>query len=379
MKIAVKSSIRRVALVAGGTAGHVYPALALADAYRQAVNGLEVVFLGTDRGFETQLVPQYGYPLQTVRAAPAMRVSFSGKLLAAERLFTETLAARHLLKAAKVQLVIGFGGFATPCVLLAARSLGLHTAIYEANVLPGRANRLAGCFVDRIYLNFQIAARRFSHQQRIRLTGYPLRPEIIRASLHRHGPPPRAPDSACHILVTGGSEGSPFLNQNVPDLIGKMAAQGLHLQVRHQTGDQAVEAVRDRYAQQGISGSVSAYFSDMAEAYHWADFAITCAGTGTLAELAYCGIPALIVPLATAADDHQVFNARRFAEISGALWVRESDWRLNTLADAIISLVTQPDLWLAAARGMREAQRTMPLDAASKIIADCEALMQDRW
>lgn len=370
--------MRRIALVAGGTAGHVYPALALAYAYRQAVNGLEVIFFGTHRGFESQIVPQYGYPFQTIQAAPAMRVSFRGKLLALKRLFTEAIAARRLLKAANVQLVIGFGGFATPCVLLAARSLGLRTAIYEANVLPGRANRLAGYFVDRIYLNFEMTIRQFAHKQRIRLTGYPLRPEIISGGSD-HYPPTSTADRPCRILVTGGSEGSPFLNQNVPDLIRQLAAQGLNVQVRHQTGDQAVQAVRDRYAQLGITGSVAAYFSDMAEAYRWADFAIACAGTGTLAELAYCGIPALIVPLATAADDHQLLNARKFAEISGALWIRESDWQISTLAPAIIPLVTQPDLWLAASRRMRDAQQAMPLDAASKIIADCEALMHDRW
>ena len=195
---------RRVVLVAGGTAGHVYPALAIADAYRRAVAPLEVLFFGTADGFETRLVPRSGFPFFVVRCSPMAGENLLGKARTVGNLGGAVGRARKLLRTARAELVIGLGGYASVPVLLAARSLGLRTAIHESNATPGLANKLLERIVDRVYLGFDEAAPHFQSQLAL-ATGNPIRPDVALLGEHERRPPER--ERPVRILITGGFSG----------------------------------------------------------------------------------------------------------------------------------------------------------------------------
>lgn len=363
---------RHVAFVAGGTAGHVYPALAVAAAYRRAVPSVCTLFVGAGAGFESHLVAAHGYRLESIAGAPLFGVGLAGKALAVGRLLAGIGRASRLLQAEGIQLVFGFGGYVSASTILAARSLGLSTAILELNAQPGLTNRLLGRIVDRVYLGSAAARPVFAGAKTV-VTGVPVRPEVAGG-----GPARRAgPDSEhrFHILVTGGSLGSAFLNQHAAELLGRLAAYGVALGVLHQAGARDLEAVRRAYASVGLAVRVASYLEDMGDAYAWAHFAIACAGAGTLAELATTGLPALIVPLGAASEDHQTANARTFAAASGSAFVQEQDWDPARLAAQILEVLTHPDAWAAASERVR---RLATPAAAAAVVADCEAMLAAR-
>jgi len=185
-------------------------------------------------------------------------------------------------------------------------------------------------------------------------------------------PPTGRGDGARRLLVTGGSLGSEFLNRAVPELVGRLRDLGLALEVRHQTGHRDAPAVARAYADAGIAASVTPYIDDMPGAYAWADFAITCAGAITLAELAAAGLPALLVPYAPASEDHQRPNAQAFADATGVWWVSEDAWRATTLAERLALLLTDETAWRALSARLRALA---PFDAAARVVAECEALL----
>lgn len=370
--IADASSPRRVVLVTGGTAGHVYPALAIANAYKQAVASIEVLFFGTGDGFEAQLVPRYGYPLRVIRSRAIVGESLLGKVRTVGGLGGAVMRARHLLIGAKPELVIGFGGYASVPTILAARSLGMPTAIHECNVVAGLANKMLGRFVDRIYLGFEAATGQFQAGRAL-VTGNPVRPDVgALASLPHHPPSSERP---FRILVTGGSQGSPFLDRHVPPLLGRLAADGNSLEVLHQSGQADCGSVREAYRDNNLKGSVTPFVDDMADAYQWADFMISCSGAATLAELAIAGLPVLLVPLSTAPKNHQVSNAAAFARITGNCWLSEDRWEPDALREKIIRLFRNQANWKDASERVRRFAKP---DASQMMVADCEAIIEAR-
>jgi UDP-N-acetylglucosamine--N-acetylmuramyl-(pentapeptide) pyrophosphoryl-undecaprenol N-acetylglucosamine transferase len=358
---------RRLAIAAGGTAGHVYPALVIADTYERAVADVEVDFIGTPEGCESRLVPAHGHRLALIQGSPWSGAGVGRRLRAARTLAIGFVQARRLLRRQATQLAIGFGGYASVGALLAARSLGVRTVIHEANVMPGLANRRLGRFADRVYLGYAAAAWAFP-DDRTRVTGNPVRPEISRLG-----------DERCYtartpvrILVLGGSRGASFVGGNVPEALGMIHRLGLALEVRHQAGDDSPERVRAAYAGAGVSAVVTPYIEDMAAAYRWADFAITRSGASTVAELAACALPALLVPLSTATDDHQTLNARTFEDAGGGWVVSEADWRTREQVERLYAVLRAPRELAARAAG---ARRLATPAAASAVVADCEALL----
>src|SRR5215471_5670234 len=244
---------RKVALAGCGTAGHVFPALAVADAYRES-SSTEVVFFGTNDGFEDHLVPRGGYRFFEVPISRFAGHNALEKAWGLWRLAAATYDARRRLHDQKVDLVIGFGGFGSVPTLLAARSLGLRTAIHESNTAAGRANKLLGRVVDRIYLGFE-AARADFPKSRTTVIGNLVRSDV--AALHgepRFAPHPGRP---VHVLVTGGSQGSPFLNRHAPELLAALSRHEMRLEVRHQTGGwRSVDEVAALYNGSSIQASV---------------------------------------------------------------------------------------------------------------------------
>ena len=364
----------RVAVVGDGTAGHVYPALAIADAYKQAYDAVDLLFIGIPESFAARLAPTHGYRLALVQGGPLFGVGLAGKLSTLWRLGMGVQQARQVIRAAKLKLVIGVGGYASAAALLAAKSLGLATAIYEANTVPGLTNRLLGRTVERVYLGFAAASWAFP-EGRTLVTGNPLRPRILTVGREKRVPPHGA-GRPLHILVTGGSLGAPFLNQKVPELLRHVAARGLALEVQHQVGGTDLAQIRQAYAYAEIPAVVMPYINDIAEAYRWADFAITRAGAGTIAELAVSGLPALLVPLPHAPGNHQVTNALAFVGAGGGWCVQEKDWQLKALTEQLVSILMDAAAWATVSQC---ALQFATPDAARAIVTDCETLMMGRW
>jgi UDP-N-acetylglucosamine--N-acetylmuramyl-(pentapeptide) pyrophosphoryl-undecaprenol N-acetylglucosamine transferase len=368
----IASAARRVVLVGGGTAGHVYPALAIANAYQQNVASVDVQFFGTGDGFEAKLVPAHGYPLLVVRSKPLVGESLLGKARSVGGLGAAVLQARRMLTAASPDLVVGFGGYVSVPTMLAARSLGVPTAIHECNAVAGLANKMLGRLVDRVYLGFEAAAAQF-HAGRALVTGNPVRPDVAGLAVRAYHRP--SPGQPSRILVTGGSQGSTFLNRHVPVLLSPLAAGGLTLEVIHQSGQTDCERVREAYRNAGLKASVTPFVDDMAEAYQWADFAIACSGAATLAEVAIIGLPVLLVPLSTAAKNHQVSNAAAFARVTGGCWLSEDHWSPDAIRGKIAALFGHQTAWQEASEGVRRFAKP---DASRMLVADCEEIIKSK-
>jgi UDP-N-acetylglucosamine--N-acetylmuramyl-(pentapeptide) pyrophosphoryl-undecaprenol N-acetylglucosamine transferase len=365
----VEHERRCIALAAGGTAGHLSPALAVAAAYRARHPQAHVLVFGSASGFALRMVEAHGYRLVTVAAAPFYRVRAGARLRSASQLLIGVHQARGLLARERVQLVVGFGGYTTAGVVLAARSLGLASAVHESNATPGLSNRLLARVVDRVCLGELAAGAAFA-PQRARVTGTPLRAEIARLAAElRQAPRP----GHLRVLVCGGSEGSPFLNRHAPDLVRALHGERLAVEARHQSGREDAAVVGARYAALGIEAGVTEYLDDIAAAYRWADVVVTTAGAATLSELAAAGLPALLVPLGGGAADHQAANAAAFAAATGSAWMRESEWSAEQAAARVTALHAEG--WSSVTARSRALVR---LDAADAIVAECEALLSAR-
>lgn len=364
-----------MAIAAGGTAGHITVAVAVAEAYRRLDSDVALLFLGTPKGLERRLLPGLGYRLEMVAGSPLAGEGLGGKVRALASVSMGIVQARHRLRDFESRLVIGLGGYASAGVVLAARSLGLATAIHESNLVPGLANRLLAKVVDRIYVGHEQTGRALPGLECL-VTGNPVRPEFL--APERPVRADRDPLPA-RVLVTGGSHGSPFLNRHAPELLRRIADLGISLEIRHQSGLGRATSVEGAYRRAELRADVAPFIEDMAAAHRWADFAIACAGAGTLVELAASGLPSLLVPLSGSAGDHQRANAEAFAADTGALCITEGAWeRLGTdaLAVKLLPVFSDAGAWEDASARVRKVATP---DAAGALVADCERLMAGRW
>jgi len=345
------SSPVTVVFAAGGTAGHVYPALAMAEKLQSFHSHFEVVFVGAENGLEEELVQRDGQRFIGFSAAPYHRTGLWGRLKIPPSVMKCFLQSRAFLRQSGAGLVVGFGGFVTVGVFLAARSLGIPIIVHEANVTPGLANRMFGRVAARVFLGWGQAAPTFP-PDRTQVVGLPVRSSVLQAGAESR----KAPASDArpfNLLITGGSEGSPFLNRRAPDLVAALCRLGLKVDVIHQCGFQDAELIEEAYGELPVNARIIPFIDEMAEAYKWADFAVSCAGAGTLSELAVMGLPALVVPLSSAAEDHQTANARAAAEAGTLWWIGEAQWDTEHLAARIAKLWADQRQWLEYAESMR--------------------------
>lgn len=366
------ATARRLLIAVGATAGHVYPALAIAEAYRAAHPDLAVSFAGPDDALAARLIASRGHRLHTVSSSQLVNVGLGGKLAASGRVLTGFAQARRLLRDHGARLVLGLGGYASGAILLAARSLGLRIAIHEANAVPGLANRLLAPFAHRVYLASAAAAPAFARSRTL-VTGQPVRADI--AALIDLPRPAPEPSRAIRVLVLSSTRGERFLAERVPGLLSSLEHHGFAVEALHQTGQLALDAVAHAYRGAGVKATVAPYLDEIASAYLWADLVIARAGAGTLAEIAAAGTPALLVPLSDASHDHQAANAAAVATTGAAIAVAERDWQTEALAARLAALLEAP-AWSSASAAARRLARP---DAAARVVADCEALMTGRW
>ena len=358
------SGQRRIAVAGGGTAGHILPAIEILRAYRREVPGTTGYFIGCGApdGLEARLAPAHGERLEIVPGGPWARQGFSGKVAAVTSLLSGVFAARRLLLRERTQLLIAVGGYAGFGACVAARMLGIPIVLHEANAEEGLANRFAARLVTVVCTGFPEAASRFAGAV---YTGTPCRPVPAVGVRGASGP--------LRLLVLGGSLGSPFLNREAPAFA---AALGIPVLVRHFAGLEDPAPVERAYLDRGIPAVVEPFREVFPlEAYAEADFALSCAGGITLAELSTAGIPSLLVPLGYVSGNHQAPNARAYCARTGCLWVAESEWDAGVQA-ALVRNLLQDAAALAEVR--RRVREWNPPDPAAAIVRVCEDLLSSR-
>jgi UDP-N-acetylglucosamine--N-acetylmuramyl-(pentapeptide) pyrophosphoryl-undecaprenol N-acetylglucosamine transferase len=359
--------LERLAIAGGGSGGHVYPAVALAETIREVRPDLDLLFIGTAAGCEARIAPAEGLRFAAVPAAPFYRVGSLERIRTIPQVVRGVLAARRLLRSERIDLVLGLGGFASAGAVLSAWSLGLPTVLHEANATAGLANRRFAPLVDRVLLGFAEAERDFPRSHCV-ATGTPVRRALLTVGEKRSAWT-AASGRPFRLLVLGGSGGSPFLNAQAPVLAAAVARAGIPVAVEHQTGTEDLAPIRAAYVRANVEAEAIPYLDDIGAAYGRADFALTCAGACTLAELAAVRLPALVVPLATAARNHEVANARAAAELAGVWWTTEETWSTSTLAVRIAALAADA----VGAREMSERiGRARSEHAGVQVLAACE-------
>lgn len=356
--------MKRIVLTTGGTGGHIFPALAVAEEIQDRFDRAEIFFVGGSHGPEAGLAARAGLPFQALPVAGVLGRGWRS-LGVAWWLPRSLFQAMRALRRFRPDVVLGLGGYAGFSTVLAAWLLRIPTAIHEQNSYPGMTNRLLGRIVPRILLSMPDQEGVFP-RQKVVVTGNPLR-KAIRC------PPQNAVQERSpgrNVLVLGGSQGARAVNQAVLDSLDGF--QEMNVALWHQAGAGDLERVRQAYDQAGWSQTrVEAFINDMAEAYGWADLVISRAGATTLAELTVLGKPSVLIPFPYATHDHQMHNARQLERHGAAMVLGESCFSQVQLCAVIKDLLDIPgrlrDMGLAASRLGRP-------DAGAAVLRELEAL-----
>ena len=362
----MSARIPHALILAGGTGGHVFPALALAETLR--TRGWQVSWLGTSQGIEARLVPAAGIPLHTLPVVGFRGKRLMNRLVVPWRLGLSLWSALALLLRLRPQVVIGFGGFAAGPGGLMAAALGRPLFIHEQNAFAGTTNRWLAKVADQVFAAFPES---FPETVAVRHVGNPVRAGI--AAL----PPPaerwRERAGPLRLLVLGGSLGALSLNQAVPAALAALPDRAA-FQVRHQTGERTHAQALAAYEEAGVEAEISTFIPDMASAYAWADLVVCRAGALTIAELAAAGLPAILVPYPHATDDHQTANAQYLVSAGAAWLIPDADLTPERLLGLLHGLSREACLQRA-----QYARAVALTDAAEKMADACVQALPVKW
>ena len=317
--------MKTILIMAGGTGGHIFPGLAVADEMRAA--GWDVVWLGARGGMEERLVPPRGYRTAWIRAKAARGKGLLQKLLLPANLLFSFWESARLIRRLQPSVVLGLGGYVAFPGGMMASLLNRPLALHEQNAIAGLANRVLSSVSDKVMVAFPEALRSAEW------TGNPVRREIAAIA-----PPDerfREREGPLRLLVVGGSLGAQALNEAVPQSLARLSAP---VSVVHQAGEKHIDALRNNYRAAGVQGELVAFIDDMARRYAEADLVICRAGAVTIAELSAGGMASILVPFPHAVDDHQTANARFLADKGAAILVPQREMSAEKLAGLIASL-----------------------------------------
>ncbi|MEM9171767.1 MAG: undecaprenyldiphospho-muramoylpentapeptide beta-N-acetylglucosaminyltransferase [Pseudomonadota bacterium] len=356
-----------ILIMAGGTGGHVYPALAIANALRERAQ--PVIWLGTRRGLEAQVVPAAGYPIEWLSISGLRGQGAAGWLMAPFRLLHAVYQAFRVIRKTRPQLVIGMGGFASGPGGIAAWLARVPVVIHEQNAVAGMTNRWLARIAARVLQGFPGA---FHERVAATTVGNPVRADI------RAVPAPNerfaGREGAQRLLIIGGSLGAQALNEMVADAIALLPLEQ-RPQIRHQAGSRTLEIAQDAYARRQVLAEVTPFIDDMAAAFAWADTVICRAGALTVAELSCVGVGAVFVPFPHAVDDHQTANAAQMVAHGAAVLLPQSELTPQSLQAALRSLGVDRSAWLARATKARELRAG---DAVTRVLQACADVLQQQ-
>jgi len=350
----------RVVIAGGGTGGHLYPGIAVARELLRRHPDMRITFAGTARGIESRVVPLEGFELDLLRSAGLKGTSGTALLRAALLVPLGGFDAWRILSRRSPDLVIGVGGYSSGPVVLAAAVRGIPTLLLEQNAVPGITNRLLARVVSAAAVTFESTAAYFGRKAFV--AGNPVRPEFVSENaapgVRVVGPP--------RLLIFGGSQGSHAINMAMVEAAPQLAADLGAMEITHQTGERDLELVKAGYRRAGLEARVEPFLFAMDREIRMADLIVCRAGATTIAELTAAGRPALLVPLPTAADDHQRKNGEVLAAGGAAELVDQKTLTGALIAERIAALLGDP----ARLEAMSAAARTMSRPNAAGVIAD---------
>lgn len=327
----------RVIIAGGGTGGHVFPGIAIAQEIKRRNESVEVFFVGTEHGIEARVVPKEGFPIKFIRAEGIVGVSLVRKIKALLTLFLSIIDSYRIIKKIKPDIVIGSGGYVSGSVVLIAVLMSIPTVILEQNSIPGLTNKFLGRFVDSICITYQDSITYFPRGKTF-LTGNPVRSQILKGNVESAYKLFSLEKGLFTILVFGGSAGAKSINRAIVDSLPHLYDIREKIQFLHQTGQMDYEFVRNEYRRHEFKGTVAPFIFQMGEAYAVADLVISRAGATTLAEITAVGKPSILIPYPYATGGHQEFNARKLVKMNGAKMVLDSELSGKRIAEEIKEL-----------------------------------------
>ena len=359
----------RIVVMAGGTGGHVFPALAVAEELR--ARGVEVSWLGTRRGLEAEVVPKAGFPIDYIQVAGLRGKGLMSLLIAPVKLLSALYQGFKIMRRRNPAAVLGMGGYVTGPGGLAAWLSRRPLLIHEQNARAGLTNRLLAPFAKRV---MQAFPNTFDSSARVLHTGHPLRKAFVEDSFCATAlREDRAVNKPLHLLVIGGSLGAAHLNVVVPATLVAMEA-GERPEIWHQTGKNNFDATQAAYDAADVmtdAVKLAPFVDDMAAAYRWADVVLCRAGAMTVAELAAVGAPSILVPFPHAVDDHQTANANYLVDQQAAILIQQPQLTAQKLQQVLSSLTSEK------LKSMRKAAgKSALLDAAAQVVDQCLAVAQ---
>ncbi len=349
-------AVETFVIAGGGTGGHLYPGIAIAEEIQRRRAGVVVVFAGAGTPLERDILAPHGYRLVAIRSGGVVGKSAAARLRGIGRAMAGYFESIRMLMKLKPKAVIGVGGYASGPVVMAAVTLRRPSLIHEQNYVPGLTNRILAPWVRRVAVSFEETKRYFGG--RGTLTGNPIR------ATFRPAPRPTR-DGTFHVLIFGGSQGAKAVNSAVLSALPRLREHRGGLRFVHGAGAKDWERVREAYAASGVEADVHPYIGDIRQAYEWADLVISRAGASSVSEIAVCGKASILVPLPTSAHDHQRLNARKLADAGAAIVMEESGLTGETVARALLDLRDDPGR--VAAMGRAASALARP-DAAARIV-----------
>lgn len=356
-----------IVLAAGGTGGHLFPAIAIADAIMEISPESRCLFIASGKDLEKRIISSSGYDMDTISISGIAGLGIFKKIKALTKLPIAVLKSAFILKKFGADVVIGMGSYTAGPVLMAAKLIGVKTAIHEQNRRPGITNKMMSGRVGRVYSSFEDTFAPINSEKN-RYLGNPVRKDIVSFS-DSETALDRQDTSNFKILVLGGSQGSRSVNRAVSgtvEILSKNYSVSEKIEFVHQTGQNDLEDVKTAYENSGIKAEVQAFYKDMAQLYSWADLLICRAGASTVAEITVMGKPAIFIPFPAAAGGHQSENAEALEEAGAAIVLEEKDLSPLLLAEKISNLMDCPE----KIKEMGNISRSFGKPGAAKEIAN---------
>ncbi|GBE02533.1 MAG TPA: undecaprenyldiphospho-muramoylpentapeptide beta-N-acetylglucosaminyltransferase [Nitrospirae bacterium] len=324
----------RIVIAGGGTGGHLYPGIALAEEMIRREPDTEVIFIGTERGIEAKVIPREGFIIKFIPSEGFVGKSTIKKARSVYLFLKGLKESYRYLEEIKPDIVVGSGGYASFAPLVGAWLLSIPTLILEQNTVPGRANRILGHIAKLICITYQESMARFP-RSKVYLTGNPVRGRLLKGSRTSALRLFSLRKDLFTVFVFGGSSGASAINRAEVDALQHMLEFKDRIQFLHQTGEKDFEFVRDSYRSYGFKGTVAPYIFQMPEAYAIADLVISRAGATTIAEVCATGKPSVLIPYPHAAGNHQEVNAEKLQSLGATVMIRDAELTGKRLADEI--------------------------------------------
>ena len=352
---------RKFFIAGGGTGGHIYPGVAIAKALESINTNLDIEFVGSQLGLETKIIPREGFVLHLLSAGKLnYKGSLIGKFFGLLKVFFGFIQAFILLKREKPVGVLGVGGYASGPLVMAAAILRIPTSIWEPNAHPGLTNRWLAKFVQRSFIVFDVA-RRYLKSSEVHLVGLPVRSELELLN-------PKTSTSEFNLLSFGGSQGARAINEILEKSVLEESQWLYRTKLIHQTGVTDFTRVKLTYERSVFDVKAFEYLFDMDQRYQWSDLVICRSGASTIAELAAVGRAALLVPLPTAADDHQKKNAMAMVEKNAAILLEQKDLSVSKLTEILLDLQSNPAKIAEMEKNAKLMHKPKAAEAIAKIL-----------